>query len=209
MPMKLERQKILIDVDDTILKSSEEIIRQLNKKNDTSKTIDDLTDYGYRSIDENITQEEIDKMYASEEFFNNVNFNDGAIEFIIKYSKIFDIVFVSYGTDENLLRKLDFLNDIVLFHNLNNVFFVSCEIGKVNKSEVLLDNVYLAIDNHTKQLNDFNAPKKILLKNFKDEDWNKAPINDECTYIVNSFSEISEMIDFDLMLKNTGVWLDA
>ena len=33
--MTLERQQILIDIDDTFLKSSEEIIRQLNKKNNT------------------------------------------------------------------------------------------------------------------------------------------------------------------------------
>ena len=99
--MKLDRQKILIDIDDTFLKSSEEIIRQLNNLNGTSKTIDDLTDYQYRSIDENITQDKINQMYASAEFFNNVAFNDGAIEFIIKYSKIFDIIFVSYGTEKN------------------------------------------------------------------------------------------------------------
>lgn len=207
--MELERQKILIDVDDTILKSSEEIIRQLNKKNGTCKTIDDLIDYGYRSIDEKITQEEINNMYSSEEFFDNVDFNDGAIEFIIKYSKIFDLIFVSYGTEENLLRKLNFLNNMVLTYNLNNVFFASCESGKVNKREVLLDNVYLAIDNHSEHLNDFNAPKKILLKNFQDVNWNKTPINNEDTYVANSFVEIDQMIDFDLKLKNMGVWLSA
>lgn len=207
--MELERQKILIDIDDTFLKSSEEIIRQLNNKNGTSKTIDDLVDYGYRSIDNNITQEEINQMYASNEFFQNVDFNDGAIEFIVKYSKIFDIIFVSYGTEENLLKKAVLLNELVYAYNLNNVFFASFEIGRANKSEILLNNVYLAIDNHSKHLNELNAPKKILLKNFKEVNWNKTPINDEYTYIVNSFSDIDQMIEFDLQLKNMGVWLDA
>lgn len=207
--MELERQKILIDIDDTFLKSSEEIIRQLNNKNGTSKTIDDLVDYGYRSIDNNITQEEINQMYASNEFFQNVDFNDGAIEFIVKYSKIFDIIFVSYGTEENLLKKAVLLNELVYAYNLNNIFFASFEIGRANKSEILLNNVYLAIDNHSKHLNELNAPKKILLKNFKEVNWNKTPINDEYTYIVNSFSDIDQMIEFDLQLKNMGVWLDA
>lgn len=207
--MKLEKQKILIDIDDTLLKSSEEIIRQLNGKNGTNKTIDDLIDYQYRSIDENITQEEINAMYASEEFFNNVNFNDGAIDFIKKYSEIFDIVFISYGTEENLLRKVGFLSEFINTYNLNNIFFASCETGKANKREVLLDNVYLAIDNHSGHLDELNAPKKILLKNFKEVDWNKTPINDEITYTVNSFNDIDQMIEFDLLLKNMGVWLDA
>ena len=207
--MKLERQKILIDIDDTLLKSSEEIIRQLNHKNSTHKTINDLIDYQYRSIDENITQEDINNMYASEEFFNHVNFNDGAIDFIIKYSHIFDIVFISYGTEENLLRKINLLSNMAIRCQLNNVFFVTCEIGRANKNEVLLDNVYLAIDNHAGHLSELNAPKKILLKNFQEVDWNETPINDENTYVANSFKDIEDMIDFDLKLKNMGVFLNA
>ena len=207
--MKLERQKILIDIDDTFLKSSEEIIRQLNSKNGTSKTIDDLTDYAYRSIDENITQEEIKKMYASDEFFKNVNFNDGAINFIKKYSTIFDIVFVSYGTIENLNKKSGLLTALINEYEIDNVYFAGFETGKTNKREILLDNVYLAIDNHVGHLEELNAPKKILLKNYMDVKWNQPPINDEITYAVNSFEEINNMIDFDLQLKNTGVWLDA
>ena len=207
--MNLTRQKILIDIDDTLLKSSEEIIRQLNNKNGTSKTINELTDYAYRSIDETITQEEINNMYASNEFFNNVTFNDGAIEFIKKYSKQFDIVFVSYGTEENLIKKVNMLNELVLQYDLSGIFFASFEIGKANKSEILLDNVYLAIDNHSGHLAELQAPKKILLKNFLEVDWNKTPINDEYTYTANSFSDIDQMIEFDLKLRNMGVWLNA
>lgn len=207
--MELERQKILIDIDDTFLKSSEEIIRQLNNKNGTSKTINDLTDYAYRSIDEKITQEEINKMYASDEFFANINFNDGAIDFIKKYSTIFDIVFVSYGTKENLNKKIGLLTAFINEYSIDNVCFAGFETGKANKREILLDNVYLAIDNHAGHLEELNAPKKILLKNYMNVKWNQVQINDEITYTVNSFKEIDEMIQFDLKLKNMGVWLDA
>jgi hypothetical protein len=118
-------------------------------------------------------------------------------------------VFISYGTEENLLRKIQLLSDMANAYQLNNVFFVTCETGKANKSEVLLDNVYLAIDNHSGHLQELNAPKKILLKNFKEVNWNTTPINDENTYTANSFYDIDEMIDFDLKLKNMGVLLDA
>jgi hypothetical protein len=47
------------------------------------------------------------------------------------------------------------------------------------------------------------------LKNFKEVNWNKTPINDEITYTANSFYDIDEMVDFDLKLKNMGVLLDA
>ena len=207
--MNLERQKILIDIDDTFLKSSEEIIRQLNNKNGTSKTIDDLTDYAYRSIDENITQEDIKKMYASDEFFKNVNFNDGAINFIKKYSTIFDIVFVSYGTIENLNKKSGLLTALINEYAIDNVYFAGFETGKTNKREILLDHVYLAIDNHAGHLKELNAPKKILLKNYMDVKWNQPPVNNEITYTANSFDEIDQMITFDLQLKKLGVWLNA
>ena len=72
----LEKQKILIDIDDTVLKSSEEMIRELNLKNGTNKTIDNIKDYGYRSIDKNITKHDITYMYGSENFWSNIEFND-------------------------------------------------------------------------------------------------------------------------------------
>ena len=94
-------------------------------------------------------------------------------------------------------------------YHMDNIYFAGFETGKVNKKEILLDNVYLAIDNHSGHLEELNAPKKILLKNYIDGDWNQPPINNEITYVVNSFKEIDEMIQFDLQLKNMGVWLDA
>ena len=128
---------------------------------------------------------------------------------IVKYSKIFDIVFISYGTEENLLRKINLLNDFVQQYNLDHIFFASCEIGKSNKREVLLDNIYLAIDNHSGHLEEMQSPKKILLKNFIDVEWNQTPTNDESTYVVNSFHDIDVMIEFDLKLKDMGIWLDT
>ena len=101
------------------------------------------------------------------------------------------------------------LNDLVLHYNLTNVFFAGFETGKANKSEILLDNVYLAIDNHAGHLNELTAPKKILLKNFKEVNWNKTPINNEIAYTANSFSDIDTMIEFDLKLKDIGVLLNA
>lgn len=205
--MKLERQKIIIDIDDTLLKSSEEIIRQLNKKNRTEKTIEDLKDYNYRSIDKNITQTDILDMYSSDVFFNNVKFNDYVIEFLKKFIKIFDIVFVSYGDHKNIAKKIKFINTMIKHYKLHNISFVGCDINNLNKqkSDVILQNAYLVVDNHIEHLMEYQAPKKILLKNYCDVKWNKAPINYENIYIVDNFKEIEEMIDFDLRLKREGI----
>ena len=161
--MKLERQKILIDIDDTLLKSPE-----------------DLVNYEYRFEEKNTTQKEINQMYQSDDSLMNIDFNDGAIDFILKYSKQFDIIFVSYGTELNLIKKLAILNDIFSYrYQLNNIYFAAFETGKANKSEILLDNIYVAIDSHSKHLAELNATKKILLKNFKETKNNITRINDE------------------------------
>lgn len=207
--MELERQKIIIDLDDTFLKSSEEIIRQLNNKNGTHKTIEDLKDYQYRSIDKNITSEEVVNMYTSKEFFNNVKFNNYAIEFLCKFSKIFDIIFISYGDKENIKLKEQFIDNLINTYHLNNIHFIGCLNieGQYNKSRILLSNIYLAIDNHCEHLEEHNSQKKILFKNYQNVTWNQVPINSNW-YCVDSFQEIEEMIDFDLKLKEAGIWLE-
>lgn len=204
--MNYERQKILIDIDDTLLKSSIEIIRELNIKNNTYKFLNDLKDYGYRSIDKNITQKEVKKMYGSDIFWENVRFTSYAIEFIKKYEKIFDIVFVSYGDCENLNKKQSFILDMIICNNFSNVSFIGCDntVTEGDKSKVLLSNVYLAIDNHSGHLEELNASKKVLFKNFQDVYWNQVPVNSDW-YVVNDFKEIEEMIDFDLMLKEKNI----
>ena len=204
--MNYERQKILIDIDDTLLKSSIEIIRELNTKNNTYKFLNDLKDYGYKSIDKNITQKEIKEMYGSDIFWENERFSSYAIDFIKKYEKIFDIVFVSYGDCENLNKKQAFISDMIICNGFNNVSFIGCDntVAEGNKSKVLLSNVYLAIDNHSGHLEELNAPKKVLFKNFQDVYWNQVPVNSDW-YVVNDFKEIEEMIDFDLMLKEKNI----
>ena len=108
------------------------------------------------------------------------------------------------------MKKLAILNDIFSYRNqLKNIYFAAFETGKANKSEILLDNTYIAIDSHSEHLAELNAPKKILLKNFQETKNNITPINDEYTYVVNSFKDIDEMISFDLKLKEMWVWLDA
>ena len=61
-----ENTKILLDCDDTIINSSKCIIDLLNKKNSSNKTIDDLSDFYYRSIDPNISSNDIIKLFESD-----------------------------------------------------------------------------------------------------------------------------------------------
>ena len=68
----MEKIKVYIDADDTILDSSVAIIDILNKKNNTNKTIHNLRDWNYRDIDGTMNGDKILELYESEEFFNTV-----------------------------------------------------------------------------------------------------------------------------------------
>ena len=63
---------IYLDCDDTILYSSEMVIRILNQRYGENKTISDLTDWFYQSIVPGVSQQEILGIYDSEEFWNEV-----------------------------------------------------------------------------------------------------------------------------------------
>ena len=58
--------RIFLDCDDTIINSSECIIDLLNKKNGTNKTIRDLKDFHYHSIDKTLTDKDVINLIESD-----------------------------------------------------------------------------------------------------------------------------------------------
>lgn len=208
--MKNQKRIIVIDFDDTILKSSEIVIDILNEKNKTQKTIADLSDWNYRSIDPKITTRDVDEIYSSDSFWQralNIKYlNDGIVDFFNSFKNDFKFIVCSVGTEENLRRKENFIKNLGL-----NLGILGLDIsllgipqedkhltGNLDKSCFDFSSCYLFIDDNTKAVQSVNAPKKILVRNNRNVLWNKKPINDEKTYCVNTFNEIVEMIKFDL-----------
>ena len=107
--MKLEKQKIVLDFDDTLVKSSEQIIQMLNQKYNLNKTIKDLKDWGYSSIYPQITSQEVTELYADKEFFKNISWNNGVKQFLSKFKKDYNFIICSKGSKQNLYFKHLFL----------------------------------------------------------------------------------------------------
>ena len=80
------RITLYLDADDTILLSSEAVIKILNKKYNINppKTINGMKDWGYRSIYKYITTKEVENIYESDEFFNMVEFDPLFLDFYNK-----------------------------------------------------------------------------------------------------------------------------
>ena len=101
------RITLYLDADDTILLSSEAVIKILNKKYNINppKTINNMKDWEYRSIHKNITIEEVEGIYESDEFFNRVEFDPLFLDFYNKNKNKVNIVIVTKGTELNVIKK--------------------------------------------------------------------------------------------------------
>lgn len=128
----MNKQTIILDIDDTVLKSTEEINRQL-ALNSTSPIL---------------------SLYESNEFFANVTFYEGFDEFLDKFQSQFNIVFVTKGTPLNIAKKIRLLRRY-------NIPIYPLPLGG-SKSAFVFPNTYLAIDDNPLYLQETNSPSKIL-----------------------------------------------
>lgn len=207
--MNNTKNTIILDFDDTIVKSSEEIIRQLNQKYKLNKSIEDLKDWGYKSIYKNISPKDVFDMYGSKEFFDNVKFNFMAYEYIQEYKDIYNIVICSKGDKENLHRKEKFCKGIFQ----NSIQFIGLMFNeldkeeKLNKSSINIENVLFCVDDNTEALLSMNCEFKFLIKNYRETYWNKTPINQDI-YVINDFSDLKKFCEFDNKLREEMILID-
>ena len=197
------RTKIFLDVDDTILKSSEAVINILNKKYNINpaKNISDLKDWNYRSIVKTLTPEDILDIYSSDEFFDMVEPYEGFQRFYDDNKLNFEFIVVTKGDKDNLYKKQ------VLIRNLfgddvkyNGIEFERNDFGSYlysyDKSCVNMDSS-IQIDDRADALVSTNAGIKILLTNGQNRYWNKdVLVNVQNLYVVSNWDEAVQIIEF-------------
>lgn len=192
-PNKEEKNdvKIFLDCDDTIINSSECIIDLLNKKNGTNKTIRDLKDFNYRSIDKTLTGEDVIRLFESDEFWSSVDYNSGFLDVKDFIDSNFDVEIVSCGTELNLKKKKGKLaslgysfTGVPIRDNLN-----------LCKKCINMQNG-IQIDDNMSSIENTNAAIKILFQNNNDFTWNKPKSNIDNLYIAQTWKEIYQILEF-------------
>ena len=200
--MEQEKITVYLDVDDTVLKSSEAIIKILNKKHNIQppKKTEDLKDWGYSSIYRGITPNEIETIYASDEFFDSVEVDQVFSQFFTKSLEKVNFVFVTKGTDENLTKKEKYLRrmldgafDYVGLNFKQNE--VNTERSDFDKRAVNM-KYGIHIDDRLECLKTTNAPIKILLKKHGVHYWNEDYTGVSNLYIVNTWEEAIQIVEF-------------
>lgn len=192
---------LYIDADDTIMLSSVAVIDILNEKYNIipKKTIDDLRDWGYRSIYGRLSKEEKDAIYESDEFYDKVKIDPDFLNFYKSNHKFFDFVIVTKGTAINIKKKQKFLKSVL--GNGFDYIGMSIDINETDlsktfdKSSVNMKHG-IQIDDRTDALAKTNAPIKILYRHNTDMTWNRDYDGINNLYAANTWKEIIEILLF-------------
>ncbi len=183
--------RIFLDCDDTIMNSSECIIDLLNKKNGTNKTIRDLKDFHYRSIDKTLTDEDVIKLFESDEFWSSVDYNGDFLDAKDFIDSNFDVEVVSCGTELNLKKKKEKLK--LLGYKFTGIL-IKNDSNLCKKCINMQDGIQ--IDDNMKSIENTNASIKILFQNNNDFTWNKPKSNIDNLYVVQTWKEIFQILEF-------------
>ena len=199
--------KLFIDADDTILESSKAFINIVNQQDNVTphKIYEELRDWKYRSLFPYMTSERIFEIYDSEEFFNIVKINPDFENFYLKHENDFEWNIVTKGHKSNLEHKQKYFQKHLPKAKVVGCRFDSKEEQNFDKSHIDMD-YGIQIDDRTDCLIVSNANIKILFKNNRDFYWNRTDMTSEPIYIMNSWKEIIETLEF--ALKNSNMFME-
>lgn len=150
---------IYLDVDGVLIHSCQAICDILNEDKGTNFTGNQVLSWNFKEICPDLTDGDIELLFADDRFFKYVQWIKGAREFIERHEN--DITIVTKGTYLNILRK-------ILFFNRYNIS-VPIEGLSLDKSKNEIDmSKGIFIDDCTKNLIESNAKYKVQFLEYND-----------------------------------------
>ena len=214
----INKRTIFLDVDDILLDSSAAVVTILNQRYGLNKTLDDLFDWGYKSIYRNLTKEQVNEIYESEEFWSSVKPNEILMKVLEDSEEDeqgiwqqYNWILLTKGSKESLQKKLDYLNKISFFKR-NKSKWRYFGLGHEEKKEDVHMLGRIQIDDNYSFLNKTDADLKILVKNGKETRFNRPKVeteNLENLYIVDNISQVFEILKFIIKLDTEDIGLDG
>lgn len=183
-----KKTKLFLDVDDTVFMSSEVVVDILNKRYKKNEDVNDMWDYSYRSLFPETGEGEVDEIFSSKEFFENVKVNPDFEEWYKKNKRKYDITFVTKGTEENLKRKESYLSKLFDAKFVGIPYHVSKGIVDM-KGGVYVDDI-------CEYMCDSNAKLKIVLTNKRYTKYNKDVPSADNILVAFDWKEIGEILDY-------------
>ena len=150
---------IYLDVDGVLIHSCQAICDILNEDKGTNFTGNQVLSWNFKEICPDLTDGDIELLFADDRFFKYVQWIKGAREFIERHEN--NITIVTKGTYLNILRKILFFN----YYNLNVV--IKGLPLDTSKNEIDMSKG-IFIDDCTKNLIESNAKYKVQFLEYND-----------------------------------------
>lgn len=156
-----------MDFDEVLVNSIDSVLVTLNRRYNKNFKANDIYKWDFTDRFET-TLDEIEEIFSSEEFFENLTWKKDAKEFLQKLYDENNVTIVTKGTRMNLLLKQKWLKD----QGFENIDFIGLDHTQ-SKGEVDMSDGFL-IDDNEQNLYECNAKYKILFENFPNRDWNST-----------------------------------
>lgn len=162
-------KNIYLDVDGVLIHSCQAVCDMINEDKGTKFIGEQVLSWNFKEIIPNLTDTDIENLFADKRFFEYVQWIKGAKEFIKNHEN--NIIIVTKGTWKNICLKMK-----ILFKDLN-VEIIGIPLNR-SKSEVDMSDG-LFIDDCTNNLIESNAKYKIQFCEYNDNlnshrDWLKG-----------------------------------
>lgn len=153
-------QNIYLDVDGVLIHSCQAICDILNEDNNTNVIGKHILSWNFKEVCPNLTNADVERLFADNRFFEYVQWIKGAKEFINRHEK--DITIVTKGTYQNILKKTVFFNT----HNIK-VVIKGLSLNDSKSKIDMSDGMF--IDDCTNNLIESNAKYKVQFLEYDDE----------------------------------------
>ena len=150
---------IYLDVDGVLIHSCQAICDILNEDKGTNFTGNQVLSWNFKEICPDLTDGDIELLFADDRFFKYVQWIKGAREFIERHED--DITIVTKGTYLNILRKILFFNRYDISVPIEGLSL------DTSKNEIDMSNG-IFIDDCTKNLIESNAKYKVQFLEYND-----------------------------------------
>lgn len=166
-----DKPHLYLDFDDTLANSLDVVMDILNKKYDTDYSMDDVNNWYLEDCFPEITEEEVEGIFASDEFWDNLTLKDNALDSLIKLNDLYNMHLVSKGTIENLNKKFVWAKKNLIWNGAQ-IDFIPLDLDQ-SKGDISTPYNSIIIDDNEDNLKESNATIKILFESYPNKEWNK------------------------------------
>lgn len=193
-----EKPTVYLDIDDVLLDSTNAVLKVLESRYGVKQEQVNVKDWRFRSVKRDLTGEEIEEIFASDEFWNDVELNSSLMSAFEEglWDK-YNWIFVTKGNEENLNKKYDYLCNQPFFAEHENWTYYRLDLHETKAKVHMMGGIQ--VDDLYGNLVNTDADMKILLKNGRDTPFNtpkRDTDNFENLYIINDIFELIDILNW-------------